>query len=477
MNKNYFKSSLIASAILLPALSFSQTTDFTYTGAQQFYVVPACVTQVELTAYAAQGADATIGGIGGLGGMTYGVMDVTPGDTLFVFVGGQDGYNGGGQGGQDGNSAGGGAAGAFAAIGGGASDIRLNGILLTDRVMVAGAGGGAGSNGVWTGCQVAGPAGNGGDGGITATIGTVGIGTPCNCQGGGGDTGAPGTLVAGGIAGSYAGNTACLRATWTIGQDGSLGFGGDGSLTYHNGTGGGGGGGAGYYGGGSGGSGSDTTPGGGGGGGSSFLGVLTATVDTTGINSGDGSASISVLTMEPGLAATSNISGSSEACDGDTLTYSISSLIGATTYNWVISPGYTILTGQGDTLITVLVVNTGSGTVNVTASNDCSSSDAPDFEILPSGCLGIDDKNNGVLISLYPNPSNGTFNIIAKDFISNADIVIIDQQGKTVYQKNNISLIQGEIFEISLDNLSNGIYTVSLKANNITFNERLSIIK
>ena len=101
MNKNYFKSSLIASAMLLPALSFSQTTDFSYTGGQQFYVVPACVTQVGLTTYGASGTDATIGGTGGLGGMTYGVMDVTPGDTLFVFVGGEAGYNGGGQGGQD----------------------------------------------------------------------------------------------------------------------------------------------------------------------------------------------------------------------------------------------------------------------------------------------------------------------------------------------------------------------------------------
>ena len=57
------------------------------------------------------------------------------------------------------------------------------------------------------------------------------------------------------IAGSYSGNNA-LRSSWSIGQDGSIGQGGNGSTTFHNGTGGGGGGGGGYYGGGSGGIGS-----------------------------------------------------------------------------------------------------------------------------------------------------------------------------------------------------------------------------
>ncbi|GGD83830.1 hypothetical protein GCM10011514_54780 [Emticicia aquatilis] len=262
---------------------------FLYTGAVQTFTVPAGVTSINITAKGAKGADASIGGTGGLGGTATGTLSVTPGQVLNIYVGGKNGFNGGGTGGFNGNTTFGGNSIGNAPNGGGASDVRVGGTALNNRVIVAGGGGGGGQNGTWPGCQVAGPAGNGGNGGgLTALNGTAGTGTPCNCGGGGGNFGAAGTQLAGGNAGNYTGNTACLRNTWTIGANGNLGLGGNGSTTFYNGTGGGGGGGGGYYGGGSGGSGSDTTPGGGGGGGSSYIGGVTNGNVTVGDNADDG---------------------------------------------------------------------------------------------------------------------------------------------------------------------------------------------
>ncbi len=284
-------------AFLWPNHVASQTTiTFSYTGAMQTWVVPSGVNSVVIKASGAQGGNAAVGGTGGAGGYAEGTLAVTPGQVLNIFVGGQNGFNGGGIGGINGNNVFGGPSLGLAPSGGGATDVRVSGTALGDRVIVAGGGGGAGHNGTWIGCQVAGPAGNGGSGGsLTGGNGTFGVGTPCNCGGGGGDGGIGGTQATGGAAGGYVGSPNCLRPSWTIGQNGSLGQGGNGSTTFYNGTGGGGGGGGGYYGGGSGGSGSDTTPGGGGGGGSSYIGGVTAGVMTSGVRSGDGTLDITFL--------------------------------------------------------------------------------------------------------------------------------------------------------------------------------------
>lgn len=268
----------------------TDSTVFAFTGGVQQFVVPPCTDSVIIRSWGAQGENALVGGAtGGLGGYATGKLAVTPGETLTVYVGGQNGYNGGGTGGINGNSGGGGPIGTFGGKGGGASDVRKAGAALANRAIVAGGGGGAGHNGVWTGCQVSGPGGNGGAGGGTiGSTGGNGVGTPCNCLGGGGAGGLGGTQSAGGLHGAYAGNTACLRTSWGPGTDGQLGLGGNGSLLYHNGTGGGGGGGGGYYGGGAAGNGSDTTPGGGGGGGSSYITGLGGGSTLSGIQSGNG---------------------------------------------------------------------------------------------------------------------------------------------------------------------------------------------
>ena len=69
------------------------------------------------------------------------------------------------------------------------------------------------------------------------------------------------------------------------------------------------------------------------------------------------------------------ISGNTEVCPGDIVTYSISSVTNASTYTWSVPSGWTINTGQNSTNITVTAGNAGqNGNISVTASNDCGTS-------------------------------------------------------------------------------------------------------
>lgn len=228
------------------------TKTFSYTGGEQTFEVPASVSSIEVVAVGGRGGSA-FGVEGGAGAVVSGTVNVTPGQTLYLEVGGngeseeaggEGGFNGGGRGGPAHVGAGG---------GGGASDIRTSartaGLMPDRRVLVAGAGGGAG-----------GPNSSNCSGGRGGVAGQEGRQEACSNGGG-----APGTATEGG---SGKGGGGC-----GLGEPGTLGDGGQGSGDGYGGfcsnaTGGGGG--AGLYGG-QGGSGGSASSGGGGGGGSSLV--------------------------------------------------------------------------------------------------------------------------------------------------------------------------------------------------------------
>jgi hypothetical protein len=226
---------------------------YEYTGAEQTFVVPQGITQLIVSAHGGEGSgqyNVDLSSYPGRPGRVLALIPVQSGETLYVFVGASGdhgGYNGGGQGGPYGGS-----------DGGGASDVRVGGDKLSNRIVVAAGGGGAafGGSSFTTGAR-------GGDGG-----GLIGG------QGGrGGGFGGRQHRGGAGGTGENGGQT---------GMHGKVGTGGTGAAgappsTSHGESGfGGGGGGGGYYGGGGGGGGGPTSGGyasvgGGGGGGSSYV--------------------------------------------------------------------------------------------------------------------------------------------------------------------------------------------------------------
>jgi hypothetical protein len=255
--------SVCAGLGLVPAAARAaeaRSQSFALTGYEQAFVVPAGVTSVGVTLIGAGGGTRGITP-GGMGASVVGALSVTPGEQLFVEVGGdgsafEPGYNGGGPGVEGSGS------------GGGASDVRTcsasvcsEAASLESRLLVAAGGGGAGRDGL------VGSEAEGGEGGGAGDRG----------QKGSPDGPAKGGLGGGG-AETGAGGAAGLDSSGAPAEAGTLGRGGKGGEGGY-GYAGGGGGGGGVYGGGGGGGGlyetAGMTPhnggGGGGGGGSSGI--------------------------------------------------------------------------------------------------------------------------------------------------------------------------------------------------------------
>ncbi len=281
-------TALVGAAISLPSQAVSPTptpycadgtcwVTFDYTGDYSVWSPPSGINSLHFDVYGAQG-----GRSGGKGGSVSGDFAAIP-SSLYVYVGGMGfsansapgGFNGGGVSGNGHLDQG---------SGGGASDLRTS-TSISDRVVVAGGGGGTGG---WVG-------GAGGPGGMTiASAGTKGA-TATTAGGGGTQT---------------AGGTAGLGVTTGNGTAGTLGVGGvGGSGTVA----GGGGGGGGFYGGGGGGS--DNLSGGsdgaGGGGGSSFatMALTSSVVHQAGVRAGNGQVVIR-YTFAPRVSSFNLTSGS-----------------------------------------------------------------------------------------------------------------------------------------------------------------------
>lgn len=228
------------------------TVTFGSVQATETWTVPEGVTEVQAVLVGAPGG--TAGAYAAGRGANFKVtLPVTPGEVLNINVGERGKLN---------DSAFNGGQGALYTVsGGGATDIRRNGNALTDRILVAGGGGGAGTAGACpTGYNAGTPSANNVTVGCPEYVVRPGLG---------------GTQTAGGATDATRGNA------------GALGLGGSGkpfSLT----LGGGGGGGGGYYGGSGGGANSSQRAGGGGG--SSF--ISSTAVPGKAFTSGGGSATI-----------------------------------------------------------------------------------------------------------------------------------------------------------------------------------------
>lgn len=220
-------------------------TAFDYTGATQYYTVPANAQYVVVKAWGASGG----GGFGppsGGGGFVSARYSVSPGQTITVNVGGPGNYASGTWPNPSGGGWNGGGLATDVAAGGGGASV----VVTPNGSVYAGGGGGSG----WSNAGAGGAGGgldgqNGAPGGSTATS-----------TGGGG-----GTLSGGGAGGS--GQFGENGTNGSFGQGGNGGTDGGPSSWYVDMAACGGGGGGGYYGGGGGGTGDRSYTGGGGGGG------------------------------------------------------------------------------------------------------------------------------------------------------------------------------------------------------------------
>ncbi len=401
---------------------------FSYTANSQTWVVPLGVTNIQIECWGAQGGDSEScisGGPnpqvdGGLGGYSKGLYTVTPGDVLYIYVGGKPasgdlgsnndagGFNGGGNGGE------------YSGAGGGASDVRVGGTDYSDRIIVAGGGGGGN-----TGCPNQGTGGPGG--GLTGGNGI---------QLGGYSPGLGGTQTAGGAPGGGGGLSGNLGTGGHYGISGNLIAGGGG----------------GYYGGGS-------AFASGGGGGSSYLGGMTSGTTTSGVRTGNGEVVIKYTTpfscignqtrdlalnettytvvgtefdpLVSGVLCATNDFNNSSSLDGAKLPE------GVTTIKWSLTDL------SGSTIMCQF---------NVTVNFYTSLKNIKESEII-----------------VHPNPTKGIVYIESKNEVIEL-INVIDLNGKTVIKKFEK---QEEKVTIDCSSLNPGLYIITIQTNRDAYKSQI----
>ena len=251
--------------------TYGNNVSFSYTGSLQRWVVPNNVYSITINAIAARGGDGgSNANSGGSGSNAICNASVTPGQTLFIIVGGYPGtsetamYGFGGNGGLSGATI------RYGGAGGGLSGVFTDEILTSSDILIVagGGGGGAGLND-----------NDGGNGALTST----GSGSDGTTQVGFGHTGGYGATTSNNGLKGVVYDTNSTQPTNGSNYNGGLG--GTGSLSSDYG---GGGGGAGYLGGGGGAGGGSAS--GGGGGGSTF--AQSYTIFGQGNDVGHGSVNI-----------------------------------------------------------------------------------------------------------------------------------------------------------------------------------------
>ncbi|MFM7667931.1 MAG: glycine-rich protein, partial [Bacteroidota bacterium] len=403
-------------------IAHCQTFTFNFTGSVQTWTVPAGVTSVNLSVAGAKGGGSN-GGNGAV--INKNCFTVTPGQVLNIYVGGT-GTQGANSGGWNGGGTGHNSTGSTTYRswgGGGASDIRIGGTALANRVIVAGGGGGK-SGGSSPVCGGAANCNNGAAG--------------CNTYGAGGGGG---TQTAGGNGGAPWSGTPPGGSAGTLGQGGQGGY-------WQTASGGGGGGG--FYGGGGGGNDGCCTGanGGGGGGAGSSLVPAGGSCVAGGNSSVNGLVTITISTLV-GISATNT----GPYCPGQTIQLNAT---GGGTYAWSGPNGFTSNL-QNPTILNMAAVNAGTYTVTVTNSG-CSSSTTTTVTI-----------NSGPTVNLTPSNSacasatNGSINVVATGSTPGYNV---SWTGPSTGNPAGTEIAaSGGNYNIS--NLGVGTYTVTVTANNL----------
>ena len=112
--------------------------------------------------------------------------------------------------------------------------------------------------------------------------------------------------------------------------------------------------------------------------------------------------------------------------------------------------------------------NTGSQLVYLDENNAQGPGNYQEFDLVNEFCLGSVNSNETlqeISAKVYPNPGNGDLNIYLDKKDRNLNVKIVDIVGRVVFADKNINN-NGNTYNINIENLDNGIYSVILYNNN-----------
>ncbi|HWY39078.1 MAG TPA: DUF2341 domain-containing protein [Bacteroidia bacterium] len=142
---------------------------------------------------------------------------------------------------------------------------------------------------------------------------------------------------------------------------------------------------------------------------------------------------------------------------------------GANTYTW--SPGTGLNTTSGAS-VTAGPGATTTYTVMGSDANGCMNSDTVTVAVM--GCTGLQQAANSAVLNLYPNPGNGIFVIeINATTDKNVVLELNNMLGETVRVIENRNITGSYRKEVSLQDLSDGVYFLNLTSGNTSITRKL----
>lgn len=146
---------------------------------------------------------------------------------------------------------------------------------------------------------------------------------------------------------------------------------------------------------------------------------------------------------------------------------------GAEAYHWTPADANTAE-------ITIDTTGVGIGTTTFTASvtheNGCMAQKS--IEVTFEDCTGIPENAAGAAFAVYPNPNKGVFTLtLEADTQQKATIQIVDQNGKEVYTRTQVSFSERHNQEVDLGHLSDGVYFLKVITEHYIHTEKVIINK
>ena len=116
----------------------------------------------------------------------------------------------------------------------------------------------------------------------------------------------------------------------------------------------------------------------------------------------------------------------------------------------------------------------GSYVVSLTVTNECGSNTFSDTIVINT--VGMEEELLNQAVGIYPNPSNGTFNVDlnlagANDF----QISVLDLQGRELFATDQETVYGKTVKELTLENFTAGLYFVKIEVNGHSVMKKLVI--
>lgn len=184
--------------------------------------------------------------------------------------------------------------------------------------------------------------------------------------------------------------------------------------------------------------------------------------------------SVGIQTMPDPAGA---ITGQDTICQGTgNVAYNVPSIPGATQYNWSVPSGVTISAGAGTNQVTLQYGPSAlSGNITVKGSNDCGDGVEASKAVIVENCFGIDQKNLGSTVRIYPNPVSNELTLSINGKEQQLSLTFTNASGQVVLSEKLENIPSDFDKKLDVSRFARGVYFLKLSNGDRVFTEKVII--